>query len=106
MEGEKMSSYKERLESAKRRYKQGLLNVKNNPEPKGQKFQIGSRVHICKDLGGTMSHFESDCNATVKYTHAHAYGGDDIKSYCLDIDGIGRASWYEEWQLTSIDEKK
>lgn len=101
-----MKSYGERLNVATGIYKQGLSNVKNDPEPEGQKFPNGSRVHICKDLGGCMSHFTSDCNATVKYTYAHAYGGNDIKSYCLDIDGVGEVSWYEEWQLTATNEPR
>jgi hypothetical protein len=49
-----------------------------------------------------MSHFQGGVNATVKYTYAHAYGGDDVKSYCLDIDNHGEVSWYEEHQLTAI----
>ena len=49
-----------------------------------------------------MSHFESGVNATVRYTYAHAYGGDDVKSYCLDVDGRGEVSWYKEWQLTPL----
>ncbi len=49
-----------------------------------------------------MSHFTSDCDATVVHTYAHAYGGDDVKSYCLDVDGHGETSWYDEWQLTVI----
>jgi hypothetical protein len=49
-----------------------------------------------------MAHFQSGVNATVKNTYAHAYGGDDVKSYCLDIDDYGEVSWYEEHQLTAI----
>ena len=49
-----------------------------------------------------MSHFRSGVLATVKYTYAHAYGGDDVTSYCLDIDDYGKVSWYEEHQLTKI----
>ena len=94
--------YKERQEEATNIYNQGLLKVKNNPPPKGQKFPVDSRVHICKELGGCMSHFKADCNATVMYTYAHAYGGNNIKSYSLNIDGYGKVAWYEEWQLTAI----
>lgn len=85
-------------------YEAGESRVKTTPSPKGQKFPCGTRVRIAKDLGSAMSHFESDCNATVKYVHAHAYGGDDIKSYCLDIDGVGEVSWYDEWQLSGIQD--
>lgn len=88
--------------AAKSIYNQGLKNVKEKPIPKGQKFPPGTRVRICDDLGPCMSHFESGVNATVKYTYAHAYGGGDVKSYCLDIDNYGETSWYNEWQLTEL----
>ena len=84
-------------------YMQGISNVENNKEPKGQKFPRGSRVRIVDDLGGHMSHFPSGCDATVMYTYAHAYGGNDVTRYCLSLDGIGEVSWYEEWQLTALD---
>lgn len=95
-------NYQERKAQASAIYSQGLNNVKNKPEPKGQKFPCGSRVRIADDLGHSMSHFTSGVEATVKYVYAHAYGGDDIKSYCLDIDGVGSSAWYEECQLTAI----
>jgi len=95
-------TYEERLTSATGVYKQGLLNVKNNPEPKGQKFPVGSRVYIQKNLGSSMSHFRSGCKATVEYTYAHAYGGNNITSYSLIIDGHGSTAWYEEHQLNLI----
>jgi len=81
-----------------------MAEMANRPEPRGQKFPVGSRVRIADDLGSSMSHFQSGVNATVCYTYAHAYGGDDVKSYCLDIDDYGKVSWYEEWQLTAIEE--
>jgi hypothetical protein len=77
--------------------------VASTPEPQGQKFPNGSRVRIADDLGESMSHFQGGVNATVCYTHAHAYGGDAVEEYCLDIDNYGRVSWYEEWQLTAIE---
>ena len=91
--------YQERLVDAIYRYRESMKKVKNTPAPPNQKFPCGTRVRVTKDLGSLMSHFESDCDATVMYTYAHAYGGDDVKSYCLDIDGIGEVAWYEEWQL-------
>lgn len=83
-------------------YQQGLLNVANKPEPKKQKFPCGSRVKIARDLGPHMSHFPNDILATVKYTHAHAYGGNDVKSYSLIVDGMGEHCWYEEQQLEAV----
>jgi len=91
-----------RHEAAQQVYNAGLAKVASVPEPKGQKFPNGSRVRIADDLGSAMSHFQGGVNATVKYTYAHAYGGDDVKSYCLDIDGYGEVSWYYEHQLTAI----
>jgi len=83
-------------------YNAALAKVASMPEPKGQKFPNRSRVRIADDLGSAMSHFQGGVNATVKYTYDHAYGGGDVKSYCLDIDGYGEVSWYREHQLTAI----
>jgi hypothetical protein len=49
-----------------------------------------------------MSHFPKACNATVVGTYAQQFGGGDVKSYTLDLDGIGENSWYQEDQLTLI----
>ncbi len=94
-----MASYEERLKEAKIIYQRGLSNVRNNPEPNGQKFHVGDRVFI-GEMPINMSHFPSKKFATVKYTYAHAYGGSDNKSYCLDVDDIGQISWYKESQLS------
>ena len=93
--------YETRLAQAKGIYAAGLNNVATTPEPEGQKFPNGSRVRVCK-MNSYMAHFPGECNATVRYTYAHAYGGDDVKRYCLDIDDYGEVSWYEEGQLTAI----
>ena len=87
-------------ERAKYVYQNGLSRVRNTSQPKGQKFSIGDRVFIAKDLGKYMSHFPSGEWATVMYTYAHAYGGNNIKSYCLNIDNHGKVSWYYEHQLS------
>ncbi len=83
-----------------------LERMKTQPVPNGQKFPPGSRVHITEDLGSYMAHFISGKDATVMYTYAHVYGGDSVKSYCLDIDGHGENSWYLEQQLTLIEAKE
>ena len=98
----KTNAYEERHAQAHGIYAAGLERVKKSPPPKGQKYPPGTRVRIADDLGSTMEHFESGKNATVQYTYAHAFGGEDVKSYCLDIDGSGEASWYYESQLTPI----
>lgn len=79
-----------RFEDAQRVHARGMGKVATTPEPKGQKFPNGSRVRIADDLGDGMSHFTSGVNATVVHTYAHAYGGRDVKSYCLNVDGEGR----------------
>ena len=90
------------VEKAKRNpYQEGLDRVATTPQPKEQKFPIGTKVRIADDLGQFMSHFTKGVNATVEYTHAHAYGG-SAKSYSLNIDGKGSTAWYEEHQLTLI----
>lgn len=94
--------YETRHAAARSTYNAGLVRVKTTPEPEGQKFPCESRVRIADDLGSSMDHFLSGKDATVKYVHAHAYGGSDVESYCLDIDGHGEHSWYYGHQLTAI----
>lgn len=88
--------------SAKSYYEQSLERVRTTPYPKGQKFPPGTRVRISDKLEDCMSHFVSGKTATVQYTYAHAYGGDDVEKYSLDIDGVGEISWYYEHQLTPL----
>ena len=92
------------FEEAQANFDAGMERVATTSEPKGQKFPNGSRVRIADDLGDGMSHFQSGVNATVLHTYAHAYGGNDVKSYALDIDGYGHTAWYYEHQLTAIEE--
>ena len=96
--------YAERLQQAEGIYAEGLKRVETTPAPDKQKFPCGSRVRIADDLGGSMRHFTSGCDATVEYVYAHAYGGNNITSYSLDLDGAGSVAWYHECQLTKIGE--
>jgi len=96
-------TYEQRAAQAQGIYQQGLRRVKTTAPPSNQKFAPGSRVRIADKLNPSMSHFSAGKNATVKYTHAHAYGGDSVDSYCLDIDEEGSVSWYHEHQLTQIE---
>lgn len=82
---------------------QAMERVENTPVPTNQKFAPGTRVRIADDLGPMMAHFESGKNATVEYTYAQAYGGDNVDSYSLLIDGYGSVAWYHERQLTLIE---
>ena len=99
-----MLDYETRFAQANANYQSALERVKTTPPPEGQLYAPGTRVRIADDLGSMMSHFPSGLDATVLYTYAHAYGGDDVKSYCLDLDGRGSCSWYKEHQLSLIKE--
>lgn len=67
-----------------------------------QKFHRGDQVHIAKDLGPSMSHFENDRNAIVIGSYRDLYGGDDTKSYSVMFADGSTSSWYDEWQLTFL----
>jgi len=72
---------------------------------KEQKFKRGNLVHIAKDLGSMMSHFESDKDAIIVGSYADQYGGSKTDSYTVMFpDTGGESSWYMEPQLTLIDE--
>lgn len=104
-----MSDYQERLANAKSTYTEGLRQVENTPTPKGQKFPPALFVKIGKDLGATMQHFDADRYAMVEYTHSHAYGGSDVKSYSLLVryeDGWSSVAWYDEWQLSLVTDEE
>ena len=94
--------YEARYAQAQATYNAGLERVKTTPEPEDQKFPCKSRVRIADDLGSSMRHFPSGKDATVQYVYSHAYGGGNVKSYSLIIDGIGSHAWYYEHQLTAI----
>lgn len=101
-----MKSYEERESDARIIYNEGLRRVRESPVPAAQKFPPGTRVKIDDVLPGYMDHFPKGKLATVQYTYAHAYGGDYVKSYSLDIDGLGETAWYEENQLSLVGEEK
>ena len=67
-----------------------------------QKFKRYDLVKIAEDLGPSMSHFQSGCEAIVIGSYADEYGGNDTENYTLHIKGRGEVSWYWEWQLTLI----
>jgi ribosomal protein S24E len=72
---------------------------------KEQKFKRGNLVHIAKDLGSMMSHFENDKDVIIVGSYAEQYGGNNTKSYTVMFPDTGEeCSWYEEHQLTLIDE--
>jgi hypothetical protein len=68
-----------------------------------QKFRRGDVVHIAKDLGSYMSHFDNDQDAVVMYSYAEKYGGSDVDSWCLLFcETGGEVSWYHTHQLTFL----
>lgn len=72
---------------------------------KEQKFKRGNLVHIAKDLGSMMNHFENDKDAIIVGSYADQFGGDETTKYTvMFLDTGDRCSWYQEWQLTLIDE--
>lgn len=105
-----MKPYSERFAEANAIYTEAMKRVKEIPPPKGQKFAPGTIIRIVKDLGGTMSHFKADTFAKVLHTYAHAYGGNDIKSYSLlvryDPHNWVSTSWYKECQLIEVKEQE
>ena len=72
---------------------------------KEQKFKRGNLVHIAKDLGECMSHFENDFDAIILGSYSDLYGGNDTNSYSIMVKETGNSiSWYYESQMTLIDE--
>jgi len=70
-----------------------------------QKFRRGNLVRIADDLGESMSHFTNGCNAIIIGTYSQLHGGFDIDSYQIMFPETGdTCAWYNEWQLTLIDD--
>ena len=95
--------YAQRLAQAKELYSRPLKEDKL-----GQKFPRGCFVKVCDKMPSHMSHFESGFFGIVEYTYAQKYGGSDVGSYSLivlDDEGkpVNSISWYEENQLTLVD---
>lgn len=83
----------------------GLL-VNRPGKEQMQKFNKGDWVRVAKDLGPSMSHFTSDCEAIVIGSYADQYGGSDQNSYTLHLKGRGECSWYCGNQLTLIESRR
>lgn len=99
-----MKSYEEREVEAQAIYQAGLQKVATTPMPKGQKFPPGSRVRIA-DNGNVYWRARGKL-ATVEHTYAHAYWGDNIKSYALTVDDLGSVAWFDESDLTALVENQ
>jgi len=89
-------SYEQKLEAATAIYNHGLERVRTTPVPEGQKFPPGARVRV------NDPSLEPGSLATVMHTYAHAFGGDDVRSYCLDVDEQGSIAWIDEDDIEAI----
>lgn len=68
-----------------------------------QKFIRGDIVHIAKDLGSSMDHFDNDKDAIIIGSYDDQFGGGDIDDYTVMFCESGcECSWYREHQLTLI----
>lgn len=83
-------------------YDRGMLRVKTEPAPPGQKFPVGARVRVSNGTSGySVGLSGRGRTATVIHTYAHAFGGANVESYCLNVDGIGVSAWYDEAWLSA-----
>ncbi len=74
-----------------------------------QEFDRGTRVKVDKTLRKSMSHFESNFEGIVQYTHGQKFGGSDADSYSLIVlneagEPINSVAWYYENQLTLVSD--
>ena len=96
-----------RQQDAKSYVEQSILKLKKTKEPAGQKYPIGSFVWI-GEMPPYMFHFEANRAARVEFTYGHAFGGNDVDSYSLlvrlDSGEWTSISWYQEYQLTLIED--
>jgi hypothetical protein len=73
-----------------------------------QKFKKLSFVRVCDVMPRYMSHFESGFDAIVKGTCSQLHGDTDIDNYSLykivNDKIVDCMAWYEENQLTLIDD--
>lgn len=67
------------------------------------RFYSGDYVRVAKDLGRSMSHFQSDCDAVVIGSYGDRFGGEDHNSYTIHIRGRGQVSWYYGEQLELLE---
>lgn len=76
-----------------------------------QKFRKLTFVKVCDEMPRYMSHFHSGFVGIVDgtYSQIHGGGGRDLTQYCLfrvkDGKVVGRGAWYDEDQLTEMDEQ-
>lgn len=70
---------------------------------KPQRFKRGDVVHIAKDLGPAMKHFDNDQDAIILGSHQDQFGGDKVDIWTVMLcDSGARSSWYHTNQLTFL----
>ena len=73
-----------------------------------QQFFAGDLVNVAEDLGMSMRHFDSGCQAIVQYSYADQYGSSSNKQYNKEyslyiIKTKTSSAWYHEHQLTLVE---
>lgn len=72
-----------------------------------QKFKTGNLVRVAEDLGPMMDHFPGEGKeAFIEYSYYEKFGGnqDTMPCYSLLFKNGRSVAWYDEDQLTLIDE--
>lgn len=69
-----------------------------------QKFKRGDVVHIAKDLGSSMAHFENDRDAIIMGSYRDQYGGENhVDDWTVMFCDTGvECSLYHTSQLTFL----
>ena len=74
-----------------------------------QKFRKLTFVKVDRKMPSMMAHFDAGFIGIVDGTYSQICGGNNIKSYCLyKVEGdkiVNRISWYNESQLTELEEQ-
>lgn len=74
-----------------------------------QKFDYYDLVSVASDLGDCMRHFPGAGEQAIvcgSYRDQYGGGNQDRKIYTLLFKDHGRSSWYNEHQLTFVDENR
>ena len=100
-----MLPYEQRLAEAEAYHAASMERVRTTPAPAGQKYPVGSFVKI----SGNERRIGHSKYACVEHTHAHAFGGNDWKSYSLNIQcDVGdwiTVAWFNEEDLTPVTDE-
>lgn len=64
-------------------------------------------MHIVRDLGPSMAHFEADVDAIIEGSYDDLYPGmsgnrDSFSVLLIDTDGLSSCAWYHKDQMTLL----